>query len=86
MHMYNFLNDKILWELERFWVLSKVFVYYFSKSQIGCPFGYIPLHYIPIGGGGGGGVGYMVDGYEMGNYEWPSMFLRYSLICTLTVS
>ena len=26
----------------------------------------------------------MVDGYEMGSYEWPSMPLYYSLICTLT--
>ena len=28
----------------------------------------------------------MVDGYEMRNYEWPSMSLRYSLICILIVS
>ena len=27
----------------------------------------------------------MVDGYEMGVYEWPSMSLRYLLIYTLTV-
>ena len=63
--------------MERFHVLSKLFVYYLSKSRTGSLFGYIPLHYMLIVGG------YMVDGYEMGNYEWPSMSLRYSIICTL---
>ena len=65
--------------MERFRVLPKEFVYYFSKRKKPEPsFAYIPIHYISIV------RGYMVDGYEMDVYEWLSMSLRYPLIYTLT--
>ena len=66
----------------RFCVLPKEFVYYFSKrkKKKNPSFEYIPIQYISIMGD------YMVDGYEMDVYEWPSMSLRYPLIYSLTVS
>ena len=50
------------------------------KEKTGSSTGYILIHYIPIVGG------YMLDDYEMGSYEWPSMSLCYPLIYTLTAS
>ena len=58
--------------VERIRILPKEFFITSQKKKK------ILIHYIPIVGG------YMVDGYEMGINEWPSMYLRYSLICTLT--
>ena len=70
--------------MERFRVLPKECLLFLQKIT-GIPLSSSSPYIIYSSWGVGVEVGgYMMDGYETDSYEWPSMSLRYSLICTLT--